>query len=151
MSLGPTALGTGPASLEARPRRQRLIGRGVSCVHMCYQLVGSKRANFYPLATVQRRFHECSRIVAVPFHWRFIVPVKTRRGWCRHRAVLRHGLAGPQQTHQGVAHGLISQQCQCNPADEGQRAKRYNGDAGEHHYRRPKGWHVLLLHRFAFV
>ena len=118
---------------------------------MCYQLVGSKRANFYPLATVQRRFHECSRIVAVPFHWRFIVPVKTRRGWCRHRAVLRHGLAGPQQTHQGVAHGLISQQCQCNPADEGQRAKRYNGDAGEHHYRRPKGWHVLLLHRFAFV
>ena len=42
MSLGPTALGTGPASLEARPRRQRLIGRGVSCVHMCDQLLAPK-------------------------------------------------------------------------------------------------------------
>jgi hypothetical protein len=55
--------------------------------------------------------------------------------------------------------GLISQQCQCNPANESQGAGRYNTDAGKNHDRRPQacGWNRLLLrrvvdcHRFAPV
>jgi len=46
---------------------------------------------------------------------------------------------------------LIAQQCQCNPANQSQRAGRYNGDAGKHYDRRPQAWNGLLLHRFAFV
>jgi hypothetical protein len=36
----------------------------------------------------------------------------------------------------------------CNPANEGQRGGRYNGDTGEHRDRRPQAWNGLLLHRF---
>ena len=43
---------------------------------------------------------------------------------------------------------LIAQQGKCNPANESQRAGRYNDDTGEHHNRRPQAWNGLLLHWF---
>ena len=50
--------------------------------------------------------------------------------------------------YRGERKKLISQQCQSNPANENQRAGRYNDDAGEHYDRRPQAWNGLLLHRF---
>jgi hypothetical protein len=68
------------------------------------------------------------------------------------RAALPADLSGRARAfYRGREEKLIAQQRQRNPANEGQSAGRYNGDAGEHYDRRPRAWNGLLLHRFAFV
>ena len=68
------------------------------------------------------------------------------------RATMPADLSGRARAfYRGREEKLIAQQCQSNPANEGQRAGRYNGDAGEHYDQRPRAWNRLLLHRFAFV